>query len=148
MAARTSRPQQRFKPLSLAVQDLHIRRRFPSFNAEKGNGQWIWRGMLQPQGSSPVYQVSIRYRQGHTPTVRVHSPTLATNAPHRYPGGDLCLYWPREWQWRGDELIAETILPWTASWLLFYELWLDTGKWLAPSSHRDEGVIEEAGVAA
>lgn len=32
-------------------------------------------------------------------------------------------------------LIAKTILPWTALWLYYYELWLDTGKWLGPSSH-------------
>jgi hypothetical protein len=32
-------------------------------------------------------------------------------------------------------LIATTILPWTALWLYYYELWLDTGKWLGPSSH-------------
>ena len=34
-----------------------------------------------------------------------------------------------------DQLIANTIIPWTGSWLFFYELWLDTGKWLGPSSH-------------
>lgn len=73
------------------------------------------------------------------PIVRVLSPALAPDAPHVYRGGELCLYWPKEWRWYGDELIAETIVPWTASWLFYYELWLDTGKWLGPSSHPDAG---------
>jgi hypothetical protein len=132
---RTNRPRQRTQVLNLAVQDLNLRHRFPRFTVERSNGVWTWRGNLQPRPSSPVYQVSIRCRHGGVPIVRVLSPALAPNAPHLYRGGKLCLYWPEEWRWYGDELIAETILPWTASWLFYYELWLDTGKWLGPSSH-------------
>jgi hypothetical protein len=137
MATRTNRPRPRTRPLSLAVQDLHLRHRFPGFVAERGNGVWTWRGNLQPRASSPVYRVSIQCKEGRVPVVRVLSPALAPNAPHLYRGGKLCLYWPEEWRWYGDELIAETIVPWTASWLFYYELWLDTGKWLGPSSHAE-----------
>ena len=59
----------------------------------------------------------------------------STRGAAPYPDGSLCLYWPHEWWWRSDCIIAETIIPWTASWLYFYELWLDTGEWLGPSSH-------------
>jgi len=52
-----------------------------------------------------------------------------------YADETLCLFWPDEWIWRGHELVAETIIPWTALWLYYYELWLDTGEWLGPSSH-------------
>ncbi len=55
--------------------------------------------------------------------------------PHLYADGSLCLYWPKEWRWSRKAIIAETILPWAANWLLYYELWLDTGEWLGPSSH-------------
>lgn len=47
--------------------------------------------------------------------------------PHVYPGDELCLYYPS--QWRSDLLLAVTVLPWTAEWLLHYEIWLATGKW-------------------
>lgn len=135
MATRTNRPRQRTQVLSLAQQDLHLRRKFPEFTVVHGNGLWTWRGLLQPRLSSPVYRVSIQCRERKVPVVRVISPKLVPNAPHLYEGGKLCLYWPEEWIWHGDNLIAETIVPWTASWLYYYELWLDTGEWLGPSSH-------------
>ena len=28
------------------------------------------------------------------------------------------------------DLISDTIIPWVADWLLYYELWLATGEWL------------------
>jgi len=119
----------------MALQDLHIRNRFPNFDVHHKRGKYIWIGGLQPCLSSPIYQVIIDYQSGKVPEVRVHWPALASNAPHLYQRGTLCLYWPNEWRWHGDELIADTILPWTASWLYYYELWLDTGQWLGPSSH-------------
>jgi hypothetical protein len=118
-----------------ALQHLHISHRFPSFAFSRESGGGAWRGTLQPRESSPAYRVLVRYKVGDVPRVWVTWPKLAPGAPHLYPGGRLCLYWPREWVWRSDELIADTILPWTALWLYFYELWLDCGEWLGPSSH-------------
>jgi hypothetical protein len=120
---------------SLALQHLHIRHRFPGFSYQWASGEGIWRGELQPREMSAVYMLEIRYRLGKVPLVRVLSPPLARKPPHVYSDGTLCLYWPKEWGWRGTYLIAETILPWAALWLYYYELWLDTGKWLGPSSH-------------
>jgi hypothetical protein len=82
-----------------------------------------------------MYQVEIRYKLTDCPKVRVLKPPLLAKAPHRYGDGTLCLYWYKEWIWRRHLLIAETIIPWTALWLLYYELWMDTGEWLGPSSH-------------
>jgi hypothetical protein len=135
MATQTNRPRQRSTPISLALQDLHIRHRFPDFSAKRDRRAYTWHGDLQPTLFSATYRVAVRYRLGELPSVRVLSPALAPNAPHLYRGGTLCLYWPEEWRWRGDALIADTILPWTASWLFHYELWIDTGEWLGPSSH-------------
>ncbi len=67
--------------------------------------------------------------------MRVVRPQLVKGAPHLYADGSLCLYWPKEWQWAAHEAIAETLLPWAALWLYYYELWLDAGEWLGPSSH-------------
>jgi len=47
--------------------------------------------------------------------------------PHVYPGDQLCLYYPGEW--RHDMLLVATVLPWTAEWLIHYEVWLVTGQW-------------------
>lgn len=98
-------------------------------------------GELQPRITSPVYSVEIRYKYREFPKVRVVSPDLTDNPPHCYGDGTLCLYWPKEWRWDPSHLIADTILPWAALWLFYYELWLDTGKWLGPSSHDEIGVL-------
>lgn len=123
--------------ISLAWQNWHIKRHFPSFTYRSAPGLALWRGTLQPRLSSPVYQIEIRYRGKKVPAVKVISPPLVDGCPHLYKDGFLCLYWPKEWQWRPDQIIAKTILPWAASWLYYYELWLDTGEWLGPSSHEN-----------
>lgn len=121
--------------ISLALQDAHIRQCFPAFSRHISRGHAVWRGALQPRRNSPAYHVRVSYKLKKVPKVQILSPSLVTGTGHLYPDGSLCLYWPKEWQWRADQLIAETIIPWSASWLFFYELWLDTGEWLGPSSH-------------
>lgn len=123
-------------PVTLALQDVHVRHHFPNFTCRIKRGKAIWSGALQPRLSSPAYKIQIEYQFQRVPKVYVVWPKLIENAPHRYQDGTLCLYWPKEWQWHAYELIATTILPWAAHWLYFYELWLDTGQWLGPSSHR------------
>jgi len=127
--------RQRTAVVALPLQDLHIRGRFPHFARSGSRGEAVWTGTLQPRQSSPAYRVVIRYRIGSIPRVTVTWPQVAPSAPHRFADGTLCLYWAKEWQWRGDMIIAQTIIPWTSLWLYYYELWLDTGEWLGPSSH-------------
>ena len=117
------------------MQNLHVSRLFPHFSYHHRKGGAVWRGTLQPREPSPYYQIEIRYKLGEVPKVRVIRPPLAKGCPHLYNDESLCLFWPKEWAWEGDEIIAKTILPWTALWLYYYELWLDCGKWLGPSSH-------------
>jgi hypothetical protein len=38
-------------------------------------------------------------------------------------------------QWGPDRLLGTTIVPWTAEWLLHYELSLATGTWLGSGHH-------------
>jgi hypothetical protein len=84
---------------------------------------------LQPSPASQTYTVCMRYQD--RPQITVIDPQLtrpdAQDSPHVYPGDELCLYYPGEW--RHDMLLATTILPWTAKWLMHYELWLITGRW-------------------
>jgi len=125
------------------MQDLHVRQRFPGFSYKRVGGEVTWRGSLQPRATSPAYWVEVKYRVGRVPKVRVLRPSLVAGAPHLYGDGTLCLYWPKEWVWRCHELIAETVIPWAALWLFFYELWLDTGEWLGPSSHQTQACESE-----
>jgi len=127
-----SRPEPK---MDLGVQILHISHRFPDFTYRREHGVGVWRGLLQPRQLSQKYQVEIRYDRRSSPDVRVITPALRPKAPHIYQNETLCLFYPTENPWRKDMLIATTILPWTALWLYYYELWLDTGKWLGTSSH-------------
>lgn len=121
-------------PLNVAVQQHGMSLHFPDFSFRMEGTTGIWRGRLQPRPGSPVYTVSIRFRPRSKPEVRVKSPPLIEKAPHTYPDGTLCLFWPKDRNWDSSMLLAETIVPWTAQWLLFYELWQETGKWLGPES--------------
>ena len=143
MARHKRRSSCRRQVASVALQKHHIRRRFRGFSIQSGRGTLTCRGTLQPQQTSPCYEVQVSYKMGRVPRVVVRSPALDPEAPHRYADGSLCLYWPEEWLWRSDALLADTIIPWTALWLCYYELWLDTAVWLGPSSHRGKPGGEE-----
>ncbi|MGO4750853.1 hypothetical protein AB4212_19935 [Streptomyces sp. 2MCAF27] len=87
---------------------------------------------LQPTPVSRSYTVRIIYRHRRRPRVTITGPPLALHAdatelPHVYPNGDLCLHLPEEW--KEHMFLADTILPWTSAWLLHYELWLVLGRW-------------------
>lgn len=140
MARTRTRPRFRAQPkISPAVQDGHIRSRFPSFTKGRLGTSWIWTGWLQPSEFSPRFQVRITLPPYSSPTVEVMSPQLAPNAPHLYRNGELCLYFPDDWTWTGHDLLVETILPWTASWLFYYDLWTQTGEWLGPEAPHTKG---------
>jgi hypothetical protein len=50
------------------------------------------------------------------------------------------LYYPKDNSYDGRTFIADTIIPWTAEWLYFYEKWLEDGIWWgheAPHSLKD-----------
>ncbi|ASL09434.1 hypothetical protein [Mycobacterium intracellulare] len=87
---------------------------------------------IRPSPVSQVYTVRILQQHGGRPQVTVIDPPLqlypgATSLPHVYPDDELCLYYPG--QWKPKMLLSTTIVPWTAEWLMHYELWLATGQW-------------------
>ena len=87
-------------------------------------GRLLWRGELRPSPLSRTYSVQLVYPGGdRTPAVTVVRPRLRskdlTKLPHVYPGDELCLCYP--WQWGAGQLIARTIVPWSAEWLLHFE---------------------------
>ncbi len=91
--------------------------------------------------SSDTYKVRIRYRLGKAPRVTVEDPELrplddGTPIPHVYEDPlRLCLYLPGAGEWGPADKLTETIVPWAKEWLLYYEAWRTTRKWLGGGVH-------------
>ena len=157
--------------LTAQQQDRLIRREWPFRTLLLGNDIALWRGRVF--GLSQGYDVSILYVLRHFqdgfeyahawfPEVRVHSPRLCRRPeapddpiPHVYDETSdpiLCLFEPAIGGWSPSQAIAATILPWTAEWLRFYEVWHATGVWRgggrdhAPPGH--EATVGRATVSA
>lgn len=100
------------------------------------------RGVVQPLPLSDEYRVRIEYALGEAPKTWVESPILRSreeggDIPHVYwdEGPRPCLYLPRSGEWRGERLLAATIVPWLLEWLVFYEDWHATGEWRGGGVH-------------
>jgi hypothetical protein len=119
----------------MAVQAFNMRSKWPGFRRSGNDRSSTWRGQLQPHELSPAYDLSAQYTIPKPPKIKVLSPPINPQAPHLFDDDkSLCLYWPEEWRWHAHRMLADTILPWAALWLYFYELWLATGEWLGPSA--------------
>lgn len=116
----------------MGQQALAVRTLLPNARIRLGANVFTAIVELQPNPSSRPYTVRIKYRIGGVPEVHVLTPTLrlhpdAEGLPHTYPGNRLCLHLPGEWQ--PTMFITHTTVPWTSEWLLYYEIWLITGRW-------------------
>jgi hypothetical protein len=124
--------------LTVAHQALGLRSVFPDADLVMGRGRLSWTGRLQPCELSRIYTVKITYTCERYPVTRILDPELRPTEsgflPHTYNDKSLCLY--DAGQWAEHMLIVDTIVPWTAEWLLHYEVWLATGEWLGD---RDSG---------
>jgi len=92
-------------------------------------------GEITVKPELPTYTVSIKYRGDKRPLVKILKPELVENPPHIYSANrTLCLYHPDNYNWSKEKLIAKDIVPWTAAWIYFYEVWLEKGIWLGPEA--------------
>lgn len=109
---------------------------YPQFKVKKKTSTQVeFVGELQPKPEFRKFKISVLYRGSLNPQVRVISPDLVENPPHFYKNtGTLCLYHPKDFKWRKDLLVAKHIVPITAAWLYFYEVWLETDKWYGPEA--------------
>lgn len=128
------------------AQMIAMKEKYPSFDGKKdAQGTLSWIGILRPK--SVNYSIAILWHPKLSlPYVRIIDPPLKPrseegfeNIPHLIYDQEnpqqsgLCLFDPEGHEWSNVDLIAETTIPWTAEWLLYYELWHLTGDWLAPS---------------
>ena len=143
--------------LSIKEQIDLMNKRWPQFKVSWPTKWFVsWEGVLCPLNKE--YVVQVVYCLGANlgsveillklPQVRVLSPVLerrpenpGESIPHHYfNSGDpshpiLCLYEPRKKEWKFNDYIAETILPWTINWLACYEGWRATGEWTGGGNH-------------
>lgn len=137
MAKRGKRRDRRVAlPKQLLIQILRMRQQFPGFRYDRR--ALAWYGELQPTTDSPRYRLRVGYFPGDQPRVRVLAPALVPEARalHRYQDGSLCLYHPEDGDWTSTSYVADTIIPWAAEWLLYYECWLadPERRWLGPEA--------------
>jgi hypothetical protein len=102
--------------------------------------QWLYR--VSPSAISREYDTRLEFRQGDVPRTYVDAPDLVELAsgrtlPHVYEQSppQLCLYLPRTSEWQPWLRLDQTIIPWTALWLYYFEDWLATGEWRGGGEH-------------
>lgn len=126
----------------------------------------VWEGELRPLSQSHRVRVTDHRGSddgrivfvGRLPSVRVRSPiTLRADTPdepvphiygrHDDPRGtDLCLFHPASRDWTDDMLLAESIVPWAAEWLFYYEMWHVTGIWGGEEAPHEPASADRASV--
>jgi hypothetical protein len=119
--------------------------KFPFLNSRISGLALTCRGRIQPTEHSRIYRVEIHYAPWDSPEVRVIDPKIEfTKDAHMYRNDTLCLYDWRAQPWQNRWHLHETIVPWVAEWLLYYELWLLTGKWLGKSAVHSESTPDDS----
>lgn len=116
--------------LSVTQQAVGLRTRYPDGRVRLGPNRLTWTHILRPTDISRCYRVRLRYQSGKHPKVWVLDHLAirpGTTLPHTYADNTLCLY--RTDDWDRFMQLADTIIPWTAEWLAFYEIWLLSGDW-------------------
>lgn len=131
------------KPLTVAQQYACVRSN--SVCASAGvlrAGRLVWRYTTAPTPLSRLYIIRLSYRVEKSPQVIVEKPALCSLAgdrrlPHVYEQepARLCLYLPRAGEWQPWMRIDQTIVPWTAVWLFYFEEWLESNEWKGGGVH-------------
>lgn len=125
-------------PINCAVQAFHLRKNWQGEIKMFGN-RLNWKGNLTPTPLSVTYLVSVDYSMKKRPDVRVLEPKLekynGQKIPHLFHDGTLCLFRFKYKEWDYSYLISDTIIPWTLTWLYFYEVWLISGVWHGKGEH-------------
>ncbi|HYC87140.1 MAG TPA: hypothetical protein VEB86_18030 [Chryseosolibacter sp.] len=132
------KPKLRSKTITEQVSALKVKYKQFSVRGDRDSLKAI--GTLRPTARSVEYTIELKYKSGNSPRVFVLSPELTKNfkgedIPHVYEGDRLCLYHPDFREFRISDTLADTIVPWTALWLYYYEVWHVTGEWLGGGMH-------------
>ena len=131
------------RPLTAAQQFCNLR----ANSICRGEGQLragrlIWQYDVSPSPLSRIYGARIEFVQDNVPSVYIDKPDLALLAAHRdlphvyeQKPPRLCLYLPRTYEWQSWMRLDQTIVPWTALWLFYFEEWLSSNEWKGEGEH-------------
>ena len=130
-------------PITVALQAMELKHVFPQSEVTLNkNAALSWIGQIQPSPLSQNYTVNIKYKLRKRPRVTIVTPKLVSRngekIPHLFRGEELCLFRYTYFEWNSSMSLAETIVPWTALWLLHYEVWLAVGKWCGSNEEHPE----------
>ncbi len=131
------------KPLTAAQQFVNLRGNpISRGEGELRAGRLTWRYCATPFPLGRDYAVRIEFRQGGRPQIFADSPDLHALArgrriPHLYQQKPprLCLYLPRTSEWQACMRLDQTVVPWTALWLFYFEEWLASDNWKGGGMH-------------
>ena len=140
----------RHRKLPLIRHKVALEQSYPDAFCELKRNVLTWRARISPTALSRTYNVTIVYDGHHVPRVTVNGTSLRglakSNFPHKYDVDiqknrvRICLYLPFELDYMKP--FSETLVPWTAEWLLHYEIWLATGEWRGGGEHPSGGKRE------
>jgi hypothetical protein len=123
----------------VVAEQMLLRDKFPFLNSRISGFTLTCRGHVRPTDHSQTYRIEIQYTPWNSPEVRIIDPVIKyIKGVHMYRNDTLCLYDWREQPWQNNWRLHETIVPWTAEWLVFYEMHQLTGKWLGPEAKHEE----------
>ncbi len=130
--------------IPLVKQGGFIKNTFPNGKLIKNRDrELLWEGDIIPSPNSATYTIKVHYTIANGVRVYVTNPKPLVLAegknklPHVYSheNQQLCLYYPKGFEWSNSVLLVDTIFPWTSEWLLHYELWVITGEWHGGGKH-------------
>ena len=101
------------------------------------------------------YRLRIDYKLGEFPQIYALEPDLVGLAaeytagrrlPHVYCEDPvrLCVFHPSKREWYDSDSLAGTVVPWSISWLTFFEDWLSTDVWSGGGEHPARSSIARA----
>lgn len=125
--------------ISLTLQKLNMIENYPDWEIKINKDKLTCIGIIKPTDFSSEFKIKLEYRLGCNPIIDVLDPKLkGKNIPHLYKENHLCVYHPPSQDWNPKKYISNTLIPFTASWLYFYEIWLFTGVWEGGGIHKNK----------
>lgn len=121
---------------TVAQQAVNLRHCHPWLTVRLERDRLVAEGRMRPVVGMREYAMRLSYRTRYFPRVEILAPTPLRRRPDEpvphTNGADHvpCLFTPDGTDWRASTWLSDTIVPWTAEWLLFYEGWRATGLWL------------------
>lgn len=135
------------RPKDLTVAQQYVNLQANPVSAGTGQlraGRLFWTYDASPSPLSRIYRVHIEMGQDLWPEIFVRDPDLdalagSRDLPHVYHNPTrLCLYLPGTREWQPWLRLDQTIVPWTALWLFYFEDWLASGAWKGGGIHPPE----------